>query len=307
MTDAGRPRTEMTDRTALVTGSSRGLGAATARALAAAGCDVVVTYRKRRGEAEAVAADVSAAGRRAVVAELDMGDVDSIGAVFDTIESMFGGLDVLVANAAATSFRNLLEAEPRHVERTFAITVTGFLAAVQRAVPLMERRGGGRIVAVSGADTRAWIPAHGILGAAKAAMETMVRYLQCELGERNITVVGVNPGWIDGESLQMMLGPIYERAAGLERLTHPLRRTATPDDIAEAVALLCTDAAMWFGGNTVVADGAGGFAFCGRYSMLGGVMPEETVDRLLGRDSTPAPAGDASTLPDGEAPSVPRL
>lgn len=298
------PRTDLSGKVALVTGSSRGLGAGIARRLGAAGADVAVTYRKNADAAAAVAATIRAGGSRCEVFELDMGDVDSVDAAFDSVEAGFGHLDVLVANAAATSFRNLMDAEPRHVERTFAITVTGFLRAVQRAVPLMEARGGGRVVAVSGADTEVWIPAHGILGAAKSAMETLVRYLQCELGERGVTVVGVNPGWIDGESLQMMLGPLYERAAGLERLTHPLRRTCSPDDMAEAVALLCTDAAAWFGGNTVVADGGGGFAFCGRYSMMAGAMPPATVDVLLGRD---AGASADEGLADGEAPSVPRL
>lgn len=298
------PRTDLTGKVALVTGSSRGLGAATARRLGAAGAHVVVTYRKNEDEAGAVAEGIRAGGGRCDVHHLDMGDTASIDALFDRIEAEVGHLDVLVANAAATSFRNLMDAEARHVERTFAITVTGFLRAVQRAVPLMERRGGGRIVAVSGADTEVWIPAHGILGAAKSAMETLVRYLQCELGERGVTVVGVNPGWIDGDSLQMMLGPLYERAAGLERLTHPLRQTCSPDDMAEAVTLVCTDAAKWFGGNTIVADGGGGFAFCGRYSMLAGVMPQGTVDTLLGHE----PGGtDGPALADGEAPSVPRF
>ncbi|MBX7160556.1 MAG: SDR family oxidoreductase [Acidimicrobiia bacterium] len=300
------PRTDLDGKVALVTGSSRGLGAAIARRLGAAGADVIVTYRRREDEAEAVAEALRAGGTRCDVMHLDMGEIASIDAVFDEVAANAGHLDVFVANAAATSFRTLMDAEPRHVERTFAISVTGFLHAVQRAVPLMERRGGGRVVAVSGADTQMWIPAHGILGAAKAAMETLVRYLQCELGERNVTVVGVNPGWIDGDSLQMMLGPLYERAAGLERLTHPLRRTCSPDDMAEAVALLCTDAATWFGGNTVVADGAGGFAFCGRYSMMAGAMPQATVDALTG--DAPAPSsGTGTDLADGEAPSVPRF
>lgn len=298
------PRTDLTGKVALVTGSSRGLGAATARRLGAAGAHVVVTYRKNAEAAEAVAEGIRSGGTSSTAHQLDMGDITSIDALFDAVEADIGHLDVLVANAAATSFRTLMDAEARHVERTFAITVTGFLRAVQRAVPLMEARGGGRIVAVSGADTQSWIPAHGILGAAKSAMETLVRYLQCEVGERGVTVVGVNPGWIDGDSLQMMLGPLYERAAGLERLTHPLRQTCSPDEMAEAVALVCTDAARWFGGNTIVADGAGGFAFCGRYSMMAGVMPQGTVDALLGHE----PGGtDGPDLADGEAPSVPRF
>jgi len=280
-------------RTALVTGSSRGLGAATARRLARAGCDVVVTYRKQEDAAREVAAAVEAAGQRAWVHRCDMGSIDDIDALVAVVADPATGpgrLDVVVANAAATSFRPLLDAEPRHLERTFAISVTGFLRLVQQAMPLLEASGHGRVVAVSGADTVTWIPAHGILAAAKAAMESMVAYLACELGERGISVIGVNPGWIDGDSLQLMLGPFYEAAADVERRTHPMRRTMSPDDVAEAVVALCTDAAQLMSGSVVRADGAGVFAFCGRFITLAaeGAMARGELD------------------PGGAAPSVVR-
>lgn len=284
-------------RTALVTGSSRGLGAATARRLARAGCDVVVTYRRQEEAARAVAADVEAAGRRAWVHRCDVGEIDDVDALLDAVADPDRGpgrLDVLVANAAATSFRPLLEAEPRHLERTFAISVTGFLRLVQRAVPLLEASGHGRVVAVSGVDTVTWIPAHGILAAAKAAMESMVAYLGCELGERGLTVVGVNPGWIDGDSLKLMLGPFHQALSDIEARTHPLRRAMTPDDVAETVALLCTDAARLVNGSIVPADGAGIFAFCGRFITLAAeqAMAGATVDPTADAPSvvrTPGP------------------
>lgn len=288
-------------RTALVTGSSRGLGAATAILLARQGADVVVTYRRREDAAREVAAGIEAAGRRAWVHRCDLGELDDVEALMDAVADPAtgpGALDIVVANAAATSFRPLLEAEPRHVEKTFAISVTGFLRLVQRSVPLLEAngRGSGRIVAVSGVDTVTWIPAHGILAAAKAAMESMVAYLGVELGERGITVVGVNPGWIDGDSLELMLGPFYDHLSALEARSHPLRRTMSPADVAEAVALLCGDGAKLMNGGIVRADGGGVFSFCGRYINLGveqalaalpaegagafeGAAPSVTVDR----------------------------
>ncbi len=287
--------TPFTGRTALVTGSSRGLGAATARLLARQGADVVVTYRKREDAALEVARAVEEAGRRAWVQRCDLGEIDDIEALMDLVadpERGPGKLDILVANAAATSFRPLLEAEPRHVEKTFAISVTGFLRLVQRAVPLLEARGGGRVVAVSGVDTVTWIPAHGILAAAKAAMESMVAYLGVELGERGITVVGVNPGWIDGDSLKLMLGPFYEPLSGMEAASHPMRQTMSPDDVAQAVALLCGDGAALMNGSIVRADGGGVFSFCGRYLNLG-------VEHVL---STLPP--DESTNYEGDAPSI---
>lgn len=259
---------ELSGRIALVTGASRGLGAATARALAARGCDLVLTYRKRAEEAEEVAEAARAAGRRVWVHRVELGEAESVDALLGAIRDEPGRIDILVANAAATSFRPLLDAERRHVERTFAISVTAFLQLVQGVVPLMPE-GAGRIVAVSGADTRTWIPGHGLLAAAKAAMESMVQYLACELGPRGTTVVGISPGWLDGDSIQMMLGPFYETAMAAERETHPMRRTVSPDEAAEAIVMLCGDAARWLNGSTVAADGAGIFALLGRYSVMG--------------------------------------
>lgn len=262
MTDELRPNVGLSGRTALVTGSSRGLGAATAKRLGAMGADVVVTFRKREDEGAAVAESIRGMGRWSAHRHLEMSDMDSIEALFDWIESEEGpgGIDILVANAAATSLRPLLDQKPHNVRKTLDICVTGFLRAVQRSVPLMEARGGGRIVAVSGIDTVSWAPAHGLLAAAKAAMESMVQYLTVELGERNITTVGVNPDVFFGDSAQMMMGDFYDEAMRLVARTHPLRVAATPDDIAEVVALCCTDAARWFAGNTVMADAGSSFA-----------------------------------------------
>ncbi|MEL7207121.1 MAG: SDR family oxidoreductase [Actinomycetota bacterium] len=257
---------DLTDRVALVTGSSRGLGAATARRLADAGADVIVTYRRKVDEAEAVADEVRDRGRRAWTHKVDMAKVDRIEALFEAIAEEPGGIDILVANAAATSFVPLMEASVRQVERTYAISSTGFLRAVQLAVPMMEARGGGHIVGISGADTRTYIPAHGILAGAKASMETMVRYLACEVGDRGITVTGLNPGTIMGESIQMMLGAeLYAGAVEVEERSHPLRAAAGPDDIADPVVLLCSDAARWMNGTVADADGGSVFAMCGRW------------------------------------------
>lgn len=289
MLRSGADTFDLRGRRALVTGASRGLGAATAVRLAAAGCDVAITYRKEAGAAAAVAERAAGHGHEVLVRELDLRSAESIDRIFDDLASVWGGLDILVANAAATTFRPLHKAERRHLEQTFAISVYGFHQMVVRALPLMQVRGQGRIVAVSGADTGTWISGHGLLAAAKAAMESMVRYFGCELAGQGITTVGISPGWIDGESLQLMLGPLHGFAREMEELTHPMHVAATPEQVAEAVVLLCTDAAALVNGNTIVADGAGVFAFCARYTK---VAEQLAIERL-------------GALAEGDAPAIP--
>jgi len=278
---------DLTGKVALVTGSSRGLGRATAVALASAGADVVVTYRTRAEEAALAADEIVALGRTASVHQLDMESIESIESLFAAIEADHGGLDIAVLNAAATAFKPLMEAEVRHLRRTYAISVEGFLRAVQLAVPLMEQRGGGTIIGVSGADTRTYIPAHGVLAGAKAAMETMIQYLACEIGQRGITIVGVNPGTIMGDSIKLMLGEeLFDTAWDFDARTHPLRTAATPTDIAEPIVWLCSPLARFAHGSTINADGGSIFAMCGRW------MDEGTNAMLAkGRLSSEAAAG----------------
>lgn len=275
---------DLTGKLALVTGSSRGLGRAVALRLAASGADVVITYRREADLAEEVAAGVRSLGRRAWVRHLDLESETSLDDLFAFVAEELGALDVLVLNAAATSFRSLLSSEPRHLRRTYEISCVAFLRAVQLAVPLMEGRG-GTIIGVSGADTRTVIPDHGVLAGAKAAMEAMIRYLAVELGPRGITILGVNPGTIMGDSIKAMLGDLYRLAEEAEERTHPRRHAAGPDDIAEPVVLLCTPAARWAHGSIVDLDAGSVFAMCGRWM-------HEATSYLLSRERRAAAAGD---------------
>lgn len=249
---------------ALITGGSRGLGAATARRLATQGAEVIVTYRERADEAAEVAEDCAADTPGARAEQLDLLDEDSVRALFGRLQDRGEQLDVLIANAAATAFRPLLELKLHQIDKTFAISVRHFLLMVQLGFPLLEPRG-GRIVAISGADTVSHIPGHGLLAAAKAAMETLVRYLAVELGPHGVTAVGVLPGYVDTESIQQMTGEFHPRLRAAEQLTHPLRTAATPQDASEAVALLCHPQARWLNGQVVHNDGGGLFAAMGRF------------------------------------------
>jgi enoyl-[acyl-carrier protein] reductase III len=263
-------------RVALVTGGSRGLGAATARRLARMGARVIVTYRHRADDAAAVVAVCETATPGARAEALDLLEEDSVRALFDRVRDEDGHLDVLVANAAATAFKPLLELKLHQIDKTFAISVRHFLLMVQLAYPLLLPRQ-GRIVAISGADTVGYIPGHGLLAAAKSSMETLVRYLACELGPQGVTTVGVLPGYIDTESIRLMTGPFHAKLQAAEVVTHPLRTAATPDDAAEAVALVCLPEARWLNGQVIQNDGGGLFAYLGRFGQAWAMVPDEAV------------------------------
>jgi enoyl-[acyl-carrier protein] reductase III len=194
---------------------------------------------------------------------MDLVDEERVRASFGMLSDA-ERLDLLVANAAATALRPLLGLKMHQIDKTFAISVRHFILMVQLAFPLLEKTG-GRIIAVSGADTVGYIPSHGLLAAAKSSMETLVRYMAAELGPSGVTAVGVLPGFIDTDSIRMMTGPLYEALKRAEIETHPLREAASPEVAAEAIALLCLPEARWLNGQVVHNDGGGLFAMQGRF------------------------------------------
>ncbi|MEO1056397.1 MAG: SDR family oxidoreductase [Actinomycetota bacterium] len=270
-------------RIALITGSSRGVGAATARRLAAADHDVVVTYRTDRAAAATVADDVCRLGRRAWVRALDLEDESAIQETFEWMASDIGQLDVLVANAARTTFRPLVDCRRYHLERTFATSVFGFHSMVMGALPLLAADR-GQIVVVSGCDVDTWIPGHGGLAAAKAALDTMVKYLACELGELGVSIVGVNPGWVSTDSLKLMLGGQFDDLHRAECATHPRRAAAEPEDVARCIEHLLADRSGWLSGQTIRVDGGGSFSYGGRYMMMAGDRASTDRENAGGRD-----------------------
>lgn len=259
MSDGYRP---LEGKVALITGGSRGLGAATARHLARWGTRVVITYRQREEAASDVVRACSELTPGARAIQMDLVEEESVRNAFALLDEE--RLDLLIANAAATALKPLLALKMHQVDKTFAISVRHFILMTQLAFPLLEETG-GRIVAVSGADTVGYIPTHGLLAAAKASMETLVRYLAAELGPTGVTAVGVLPGYIDTDSIRMMTGPLYEMLRQAEVETHPLREAATPEQAAEAIALMCLPEARWLNGQIVHNDGGGLYAMQGRF------------------------------------------
>lgn len=247
----------LSGRVAVVTGGSRGIGRGIALRLAADGADCAVTFRHSVDQAQRVVKEIEAMGRRALAVPLDLTDPAAVAPAFEQIAERFQQIDILVASAAATAFRPLLEQKPHNLRRTFAISLESFVAAVQASVPLM--RGPGRIVIVSGIDSFQAMEGHGLLGAAKAGMESLVRALALELGPRGITVNGVNPGFVETDSsryyVEQGLGRDLREALTALVAATPVRRLGTVEDVAGFVAYLASDPASFLTGQTVVLDG----------------------------------------------------
>jgi enoyl-[acyl-carrier protein] reductase III len=241
---------------AFVSGGTRGVGAYVVRRFLSEGIGVVTTYRKDEANAQVFEKEISAEfpDLPIWVRAVDMGDASAMEALFTEIQSSFGRLDYLVANAAATAFKPLREIKPHHIEKTMAITVTGFLIASQWVARLAPPEGAA-IVAVSGYDTHTCLPRHGVLGAAKSAMETLVAYLAVELADQKIRVNAVNPGFIDTTSAQIYMGSEFEEIRKQNQQWTPLGRITDGKEIADLIWFLCQPEAAWLCGSVLRADG----------------------------------------------------
>lgn len=243
----GEPR-----RVALVTGSSRGTGRAIALALAP-DHDIVVHYRRRESDAVSTANALRALGARVIVQRAELENVDELESMVDTALNEFGQIDAFVANAAAGAFLPLIYSQHHHVVRTFATIVTSFADLVRLTVPHMPR--GGRIVVVSGSDSTFAAPDHGLIGAAKAALESLVRNLAVELGPRGITANSIVPGPIRTESLQYSIDTGVAQLPDVLLESIPAGRPGEPEDMADVVKFLCSTAARYVSGAAIPVDG----------------------------------------------------
>jgi enoyl-[acyl-carrier protein] reductase III len=190
-------------KVALITGSSRGIGRELALRLARGGASIVVNYKKNADLAEQVRAQILDHGGDAIAVAADMEETADIDRLFDAAGERYGRLDFFVANAAASSFKNVLDLSAHHLDRTYAMNVRSFVLGAQRAVRLMDH--GGRVVALSSYGAMQAYPTYANLGAAKAAIEAWVRYMAVEFADRAINVNAVNGGLIESDSLRLFL------------------------------------------------------------------------------------------------------
>ena len=244
------------DKIALITGSGRGIGSAIALHFAAYGADVVINFFRNRAPAEETLREVEKLGRRALLVKADVGDLDDLNRMFDQVEKEFGSLDILIHNAASGYNRPAMEQKPKGWEWTMNINARALLFSAQRAAAMMEKRGGGKIVSLSSAGSTRVLPDYVVVGASKAALESLTRYLGVELISRGINVNAVSPGIVQTEALNHFAF-IGDQAEILQKFIQqvPAGRLITPREVAEVVAFLCTPAAAMIVGQTIVVDG----------------------------------------------------
>jgi enoyl-[acyl-carrier protein] reductase III len=243
-------------KTALITGSGRGIGRAIALHLARNGADVVVNFFRNRSPAELTAAEIGKLGRRALLVKADVGDLDDLNRLFAETGQAFGGLDIFVHNAASGYNRPALEQKPKGWDWTMNINARSLLFAAQLAVPLMEQRHGGSIVSLTSPGSGRVMPDYVLVGASKAAIEALTRYLAVELSPKNIVVNAVSPGIVETDALRHFDALRQDESLIQKAIAStPAGRLVTPEDVAGVVGFLCTPAASMIRGQIIVVDG----------------------------------------------------
>ena len=238
------------NRVAIVTGASRGIGAAMAERLAGDGFVVVINYSGDAKSAEALAHSIEDKGGRALTAKADVSDPNAVRGMFDAAEAAFGGVDVLVNNAGIMKLAKIADSDDALFDQQIAVNLKGSFNAMREAGKRL--RDGGRIVNFSTSVVGTRLETYGVYAATKSAIETMTAVLSKEMRGRHITVNAVAPGptstdlFLNGKSSELI-----DRLAKM----NPLERLGTPQDIAAAVSFLVGPDGSWISGQVLRANG----------------------------------------------------
>jgi 3-oxoacyl-[acyl-carrier protein] reductase len=241
------------NKVAIVTGSSRGIGAHIAKSLSDAGAKVVVNYANDQAGADWVVAEIHATGGEAIAVRADVSKTGEVKALFDTTITEFGKVDLLINNAGIAIYKLIKDTTDDDFDRIFDINVRGvFLTLREAATRLAD---GGRIINLSSSVTRLMMPAYGSYSATKAAVEQMTRVFAKEVGQRSITVNSISPGPTNTELFTA--GKTEETIKRLAAMA-ALGRIGEPEDIARVVLFLVSDEAAWVTAQNLGVNG--GFA-----------------------------------------------
>jgi 3-oxoacyl-[acyl-carrier protein] reductase len=242
--------TSKISKVAIVTGASRGIGAAVAERLAGGGFTVVINYSGDTKSAETLARKIEAKGGRALAVKADVSDPTAVRGLFDAAAAAFGGIDVLINNAGIMKLAKIADSDDALFDQQIAINLKGSFNAMREAAKRL--RDGGRIVNFSTSVVGTRLETYGVYAATKAAIETMTAILSKEMRGRNITVNAVAPGptatdlFLNGKPPELI-----ERLAKMS----PLERLGAPEDIASVVAFLAGPDGSWINGQVLRANG----------------------------------------------------
>ncbi|MDQ0189345.1 enoyl-[acyl-carrier-protein] reductase FabL [Alicyclobacillus cycloheptanicus] len=239
-------------KVALITGGTRGIGKAIARKFAEAGYDLALNFLRSRSKAQEAKAELEQTGARVHLIKANVGDVESIKSLFAEVDSVYGRLDVFISNAASGVQRPFLELEESHWDWTQNINAKAFFFAAQQAAKLMERTGGGAMVALSSIGSTRVLPNYTVVGVSKASLEAITRYLAVELAPQNIAVNAVSGGVVETDALKHFPNRDELLEAGRN---NPTGQMLQPEDLANAVFFLCSPEARMIRGQTLIVDG----------------------------------------------------
>ncbi|WP_223703453.1 enoyl-[acyl-carrier-protein] reductase FabL [Sutcliffiella deserti] len=242
-----------TNKVALVTGSSRGIGKKIAIQLAMQGYDIIINYNRSKTAALETVAEIEQLGVRALPIKANVGQPEKIKEMFVKIDEEFGRLDLLVSNAASGVLRHVMELEESHWDWTMNINSKALLFLAQEAAKRMKAVGGGKIVSISSLGSIRYLKNYTTVGVSKAAIEALTRYLAVELAEMNIVVNAVSGGAVDTDALKHF--PNREELLEDAKQKTPAGRMVEPEDLVNAVMFLLSEEASMIRGQTIIVDG----------------------------------------------------
>jgi 3-oxoacyl-[acyl-carrier protein] reductase len=244
---------KLSNKVAVVTGASKGIGAGIAKALAAEGASVVVNYASSKDDAERVVGDIAKTGGKAVSIQGDVSKASDVQRLFAETKNKFGRLDVLVNNAGVYGFAPLADITEEQFHRMFNTNVLGLILATQEAAKQFGPKGGS-IINIGSTASRITPPTTAVYTATKGAVDAVTHVLAKELGPRKIRVNSINPGVVETEGVHAagFIGSDFQKQ--FEAQT-PLGRIAQPDDIASIAVFLASQDSGWLTGETLLASG----------------------------------------------------